>query len=144
MQLPVHRGGQGGAVPRPGPTAPRRPIAKFNAKVMRERVRLRAAMQERPATRPAVTLSTHCSHDEAAYRIACITGQHSCNVPSNQAAPVEPKSSRDDPASNQISQPYRQSPCAFKNASPGSSYAIPANKSPVSFNVMLIITSLAL
>ncbi|XP_028176247.1 uncharacterized protein LOC114364329 [Ostrinia furnacalis] len=38
-----------GASHPPGPPAPARPIAKFNAKVMRARVRLRAAMQERPA-----------------------------------------------------------------------------------------------
>ncbi|XP_028038651.1 uncharacterized protein LOC114249327 [Bombyx mandarina] len=38
--------------------APRRPIAKFNAKVMRARVRLRAAMQERPATGVHLTVSS--------------------------------------------------------------------------------------
>lgn len=43
VQLPL-----AGASPSPRPPpAPHRPIAKFNAKVMRARVRLRAAMQER-------------------------------------------------------------------------------------------------
>ncbi|CAB3246008.1 unnamed protein product [Arctia plantaginis] len=45
--------------PVPCPRLPHRPIAKFNAKVMRARVRLRAAMQERPAAgdRQAVSAS---------------------------------------------------------------------------------------
>ena len=61
-------GGRGPAPTRPpGPLAPRRPIAKFNAKVMRERVRLRAAMQERPATR---TDRRQYLDDDAAHRIA--------------------------------------------------------------------------
>ncbi|KAH9636623.1 hypothetical protein HF086_003441 [Spodoptera exigua] len=60
-------GAAAGASPSPGEVAlpaargppPRRPIAKFNAKVMRARVRLRAAMQERPAagSRRAVSAS---------------------------------------------------------------------------------------
>ncbi|CAG4986702.1 unnamed protein product [Colias eurytheme] len=44
------------------PLDPRRPIAKFNAKVMRERVRLRAAMQERPTARLAVSTTTTPMH----------------------------------------------------------------------------------
>lgn len=54
VQLPVHLQPSAARAPRP---PPRRPIAKFNAKVMRARVRLRAAMQERPAAggRRAVT-----------------------------------------------------------------------------------------
>lgn len=68
VQLPVHRGRGARGLSPPGPAAPRRPIAKFNAKVMRERARLRAAMQERPATRPAVTLSAHTTKPLSASR----------------------------------------------------------------------------
>lgn len=56
--------GAGGGAP-----CARRPIAKFNAKVMRARLRLRAAMQERPAIRaePQFLTGDRDSHTRSSF-----------------------------------------------------------------------------
>lgn len=68
--------------PHPPASSPRRPIAKFNAKVMRARVRLRAAMQERPAagSRQAVSASpTTALHTASPFRHWRVPAGHLTN-----------------------------------------------------------------
>ncbi|KAJ0173685.1 hypothetical protein K1T71_010834 [Dendrolimus kikuchii] len=66
------------AAPAPRSPAARRPIAKFNAKVMRARLRLRAAMQERPAVGGRLAISASST---IALRTAYIATNHTRRVP---------------------------------------------------------------
>ncbi|CAH0400445.1 unnamed protein product [Chilo suppressalis] len=86
--------------PQGPPPSPRRPIAKFNAKVMRDRVRLRAAMQERPAKRAGQPfrendgIPRHVRSDDA-FSTSCLNYATSRHITRLQIPPAVRLRSRD-------------------------------------------------